>query len=160
MIETYFYESPIGWISIQTEQNVLHSLQFMDKNTISDHTSLSLCARSVFEELDRYFEYGGHRFTMDIHPLGTPFQQKVWELVKKIPAGKTTTYAELANQFGNIDAARAIGTALGKNPILILLPCHRVIAANGSLTGYAGGLTRKKWLLEHEGFLKQKTLHL
>ena len=85
--------------------------------------------------------------------VGTPFQKSVWRALRKIPKGKTITYAELARRIGKPRAVRAAGLANGQNPISIVVPCHRVIGSNGTLTGYGGGLPRKKWLLEHEGAL-------
>ena len=106
--------------------------------------------------LDRYFDGDPLPVaTLPLKPGGTPFQQRVWKLLADIPYGKLRTYAELAAQIacdcGGKASARAVGTANGRNPISIILPCHRVIGSDGSLTGYAGGIARKVWLLEHEG---------
>lgn len=87
---------------------------------------------------------------------GTPFQQQVWQALRTIPAGKTLSYGQLATQIGNPNAMRAVGLANGANPIALIVPCHRVIGANGTLTGYGGGMERKHWLLRHEGALPQK----
>ena len=106
--------------------------------------------------LDRYFDGDPLPVaTLPLKPGGTPFQQRVWKLLADIPYGKLRTYAELAAQIacdcGGKASARAVGTANGRNPISLILPCHRVIGSDGSLTGYAGGIARKVWLLEHEG---------
>ena len=106
--------------------------------------------------LDRYFDGDPLPVaTLPLKPGGTPFQQRVWKLLADIPYGELRTYAELAAQIacdcGGKASARAVGTANGRNPISIILPCHRVIGSDGSLTGYAGGIARKAWLLEHEG---------
>ena len=106
--------------------------------------------------LDRYFDGDPLPVaTLHLKPGGTPFQQRVWKLLADIPYGELRTYAELAAQIacdcGGKASARAVGTANGRNPISIILPCHRVIGSDGSLTGYAGGIARKVWLLEHEG---------
>ena len=93
-------------------------------------------------------------------PIGTPFQKKIWRLLSEIPMGETRSYTDIAIQYGNSKAVRAIGAAIGKNPIMIFIPCHRVIGSNGSMVGYAGGLLNKIWLLEHEGLLIQKRLNL
>ena len=85
---------------------------------------------------------------LDLH--GTPFQKRVWQALNEIPAGKTYSYAEVARQIGAASAVRAVGTAIGRNPVSVIVPCHRVIGSNGKLTGYAGGLDRKAWLLAHE----------
>lgn len=91
---------------------------------------------------------------------GTTFQKEIWEIVKRIPKGKTKTYKQIALTYGNINSIRAVANAIGKNPILLFIPCHRVIGSDGSMTGFAGGIERKKWLLEHEGASIQKTLDL
>ena len=85
--------------------------------------------------------------------IGTEFQKKVWQALKNIPKGETLTYGQLAEQIGAPNAVRALGVAIGRNPISIIIPCHRVIGSSGLLTGYAGGVDRKRWLLEHEGVL-------
>ena len=85
--------------------------------------------------------------------IGTEFQKKVWQALKNIPKGETLTYGQLAEQIGAPNAVRALGAAIGRNPISIIIPCHRVIGSSGLLTGYAGGVDRKRWLLEHEGVL-------
>ena len=86
--------------------------------------------------------------------IGTEFQKKVWQALKNIPKGETLTYGQLAEQIGAPNAVRALGVAIGRNPISIIIPCHRVIGSSGLLTGYAGGVDRKRWLLEHEGALE------
>ena len=93
-----------------------------------------------------------------MNPEGTEFQKKVWNALVKIPYGKTLSYLEFSKQIGDPKAIRAVANANGKNPIWIVVPCHRVIGSDGSLTGYAGGIDRKKWLLNHESYAKQQTL--
>ena len=109
--------------------------------------------RAVRIQLDEYFERRRTVFELPLAPAGTPFQQRVWAALQAIPLGTTTTYGALAAQLGDAKASRAVGLANGRNPIGIIVPCHRVIGANGHLTGYAGGLDRKEWLLRHEGAL-------
>lgn len=106
--------------------------------------------RETIDQLRAYFD--GHRFRFDLPlaPEGTPFQQRVWEALQRIPCGETRRYGELAAAIGYPNASRAVGAANGRNPIAIVIPCHRVIGANGKLTGYAGGLRVKKSLLDHE----------
>jgi methylated-DNA-[protein]-cysteine S-methyltransferase len=109
--------------------------------------------RDAREQLDAYF--AGERTSFDI-PLaaaGTPFQERVWKALRTIPFGHTTSYGEIATRMGEPRAVRAVGAANGRNPIPIIVPCHRVIGANGDLTGFGGGIERKRWLLEHEGAL-------
>jgi O-6-methylguanine DNA methyltransferase len=110
------------------------------------------------EQLDAYF--AGHltTFDVDLAMAGTPFQQRVWEALRDIPYGRTVSYGELAEALGQPTASRAVGLANGKNPVGIIVPCHRVVGADGSLTGYGGGLERKRWLLGLEGGARQSTL--
>jgi methylated-DNA-[protein]-cysteine S-methyltransferase len=107
----------------------------------------------VESQLNEYF--GGSRTTFDLplEPSGTDFQLNVWELLRKIPYGVTTSYGELARRLGDPKASRAVGAANGANPIPIIVPCHRVVGSKGELTGFGGGIERKRWLLEHEGAL-------
>lgn len=104
----------------------------------------------IKKELEEYFAWKRKMFTIPLKPTGTIFQQKAWEALTKIPYGETRSYKEEANLAGNPKAVRAIGWANNKNPIVIIIPCHRVIGADGNLVGYGGGIERKIWLLEHE----------
>lgn len=110
------------------------------------------------QQLTEYFKGDRNVFNLKLSAKGTPFQQNVWSNLLTIPYGKTITYLEQAKQIGNVKSIRAVAAANAKNPLWIIIPCHRVIGSNGSLTGYAGGLWRKKWLLNHESNLKQETL--
>jgi methylated-DNA-[protein]-cysteine S-methyltransferase len=101
-------------------------------------------------QLDEYFAGRRTAFDMPLAPRGTPFQQRVWQLLREIPYGDTTSYGALARRLGSPEASRAVGLANGRNPIAIIIPCHRVVGSDGSLTGYGGGLDRKRWLLDHE----------
>lgn len=105
------------------------------------------------KQLQAYFEGRRQRFTLALAPEGTPFQQRVWRELQEIPWGTTTTYREIAERLGQPAAVRAVGHANGRNPIAIVIPCHRVVDANGRLTGYAGGIATKRRLLQHEGAL-------
>jgi methylated-DNA-[protein]-cysteine S-methyltransferase len=104
-------------------------------------------------ELDEYFNKGRKFFTIELNPAGTEFQKRVWNELLTIPFGKTVSYEALAIRIGDIKAIRAVGLANGQNPIAVIIPCHRVIGKNGDLTGYAGGIENKEWLLYHEGSL-------
>ncbi len=104
----------------------------------------------ALEQLSAYFEGRLRQFEPPLAGAGTDFQQRVWQALVQIPYGHTMTYGELARRIGNQKASRAVGLANGRNPIGIIVPCHRVIGADGSLTGYAGGIERKRWLLAHE----------
>lgn len=161
-IYTTFYTSPLGLLKLAATTDFVCGLSFVEEKTPIETEKvvvlpnfLQICT----QQLDEYFAHTRKEFTLPLHPQGTDFQQTVWQELQKIPFGKTISYMMLAKRLGNQKVIRAAGTANGKNPIAIIIPCHRVIGADGSLTGYAGGLHRKKWLLEHEGILKeQKTL--
>jgi methylated-DNA-[protein]-cysteine S-methyltransferase len=105
------------------------------------------------EQLTEYFDGSRTSFDLPLDAAGSPFERRVWDLLRTIPYGATTSYGELARRLGDPHATRAVGAANGKNPIPIIVPCHRVVGARGELTGFGGGLDRKRWLLEHEGAL-------
>ena len=109
-------------------------------------------------QLEEYFKGERTEFTVKLNPQGTVFQQRVWKELLQIPFNKTRTYLEQSKALGDVKAIRAVAAANGKNPIWILIPCHRVLGSDGSLTGYAGGIWRKKWLLAHENPVKQQSL--
>jgi methylated-DNA-[protein]-cysteine S-methyltransferase len=123
------------------------------ESRFSDGTSATTVL-PIFDEtrrwLDLYFAGKNPDFTPQLAPKGTPFQQRVWEILLTIPYGKTMSYGDVARQISPTMSAQAIGGAVGRNPIGIIIPCHRVIGADGSLTGYGGGLERKRWMLELE----------
>jgi methylated-DNA-[protein]-cysteine S-methyltransferase len=141
--------SPLGNIQISSREGCLSELKFTDEET--DGEILDQVLLATQQQLKEYF--AGERTTFDI-PIGlggTDFQRKVWMEVGRIPFGQTTTYMKISKKLGNPGAIRAVGVAIGANPILVVLPCHRVLGSDGHLTGYAGGLERKKALLELEG---------
>lgn len=119
---------------------------------------IPLVLQEAVVQLQSYFEGKRTEFDLPLNPQGTEFQQKVWKGLLQIPYGKTMSYLELSKQLGDVKAIRAVAAANGKNPLWIVVPCHRVIGTDGSLTGYAGGLWRKKWLLELENPSRQQTL--
>lgn len=139
--------SPIGPLSIIADQNALHSISFTDAVEDFNETPLVRLAK---EELTEYFEGRRKAFTLPLAKTGTPFQQQVYAGLCTIPFGETLSYGELAKKIGNEKASRAVGNANNKNPLPIVVPCHRVVGANGQLVGYAGGLDKKEWLLGHE----------
>ncbi len=144
---TSCFLSPLGWLKLQSNGHALLSLSFEGLPGLSeDHPFHRQCHR----ELLQYFH--GERFQFDfvIEPLGTEFQQKVWQVVSRIPFGSTISYHKLAQQLGNEYLQRAVGHANARNPLPVIIPCHRVIGADGALVGYGGGLWRKQWLLDHE----------
>jgi methylated-DNA-[protein]-cysteine S-methyltransferase len=145
---TSYYTSPVGILRIQCSEEAITAVQFWEKEVApSDkHQLLQQCET----ELDEYFSGNRTCFTVPLQQTGTPFQAKVWAALLNIPYGKTTSYLLLSKTLGDVKAIRAVGTANGRNNIAIIVPCHRVIGSNAKLTGYAGGLWRKQWLLEHE----------
>ena len=110
----------------------------------------NILIKNCKQQLTAYFNGTRREFDLPIQQNGTAFQQKIWTALQQIPYGKTISYLELSKRTGDIKAIRAVGTTNGKNQLSIVVPCHRVIGSNGDLTGYSGGLWRKKWLLEHE----------
>ena len=114
--------------------------------------------QEAVKQLQQYFQGKRQHFDLKLQPKGTDFQQKVWKELVKIPFGNTTSYLELSRKLGDVKAIRAVAAANGKNPLWIIVPCHRVIGSDGSLTGYAGGLHRKKWLLDFENPPAQQSL--
>lgn len=144
-----YMETPLGTAEIVGDDFGIVSISVCDdkiRASANIPESLIDCTR----QLKEYFEGLRTTFTLNLNPRGTEFQKKVWEELLTIPFGTTTTYLKQTLSLGNEKAIRAVAAANGKNPIWIVIPCHRVIGTNGSLTGYAGGLWRKKWLLEHE----------
>lgn len=144
-----YYSSPIGILEITGNENGLVSLLFLDEEMEVSKT-IHPSIKEVVYQLDEYFNGIRKEFGLKLNPEGTEFQKKVWKELNAIPFGKTLSYLDISKQLGDKNATRAVGNANGKNPIAIIVPCHRVIAHNGKLTGYAGGLWRKEWLLNHE----------
>jgi methylated-DNA-[protein]-cysteine S-methyltransferase len=153
-ILTSTVESPIGPLTLIARDGVLTNLSMHEQRHTSPPPDEAIRDDAWFKDaaaqLDAYFAGELSSFELEMNLLGTPFQRNVWTQLSEIPYGETISYGELAQRIGNPNAARAVGLANGRNPIAIILPCHRVIGANGSLTGYGGGLERKTWLLEHE----------
>ncbi len=156
-MESAYLHSPVGTLEIKGDENGLASVHFLDSDEKTT-TSISKFLQPTIDQLLEYFEGGRTKFNLKLNPEGTPFQKKVWEQLMDIPFAKTVSYLEIANRLGNPKVIRAAASANGKNPIAIIIPCHRVIGSEGSLTGYAGGLHRKKWLLDHECPVKQQSL--
>lgn len=155
MFEAY-YKSPIGNLRIISNERDIIKIEFSDEYFKMKMIPIQI--QNCISQLDEYFNGERQKFTVGINPAGTEFQSKVWNLLLKIPFGKTISYLDQSKQFGDEKAIRAIASANGKNPIPIIIPCHRVIGNNGKLTGYAGGLLKKQWLLEHEGAIQQRSL--
>jgi methylated-DNA-[protein]-cysteine S-methyltransferase len=164
MIYFTVYESPIQSLRLVSDGRSLTGLYMMSEKHLFasqsdwvEDDSVALFAEAK-EQLSAYFAGTLTEFDLPLQMQGTPFQQSVWEALKTIPYGTTMSYGELAQQLGQPKASRAVGLANGRNPVSIVVPCHRVIGANGKLTGYGGGVERKQWLLNHECliFMKQQ----
>lgn len=150
-------KTPLGITEIIGDENGIAKISALDEGVpVSGHIPDEL--KDCVLQLNEYFDGKRKEFTLKLNPNGTEFQKRVWNELLKIPYGKSTSYLELSKRLGDVKAIRAVGTANGKNPLWIVVPCHRVIGSDGSLIGYAGGLWRKKWLLEHENPVKQQSL--
>ena len=149
--------SPLGRISLEGDKDGISSIKF-EGETISVSEKIPENVKAAVTQLEAYFSGQRTTFQLRLNPKGTEFQKKVWNELLQIPFGKTTSYQSVANRLGDPKVIRAAASANGKNPIAIIIPCHRIIGSDGSLTGYAGGLQRKKWLLDHESPVKQGEL--
>ncbi len=155
-METAYIKTPLGIAKIVGDENGISNISIVNEGDIS--LIISTILQEAVSQLNEYFEGKRTDFTFKLNPSGTEFQQKVWKELLEIPFGKTMSYLELSKKLGDVKAIRAVASANGKNPLWIVVPCHRVIGTDGSLTGYAGGLWRKKWLLEHENPTNQGSL--
>jgi methylated-DNA-[protein]-cysteine S-methyltransferase len=148
MILTRVIPTPLGDLLLTGDGESVSGLYF------PEHPPIDSDGPGAFEEavaqLEEWFEGKRTEFDLKLDPQGTLFQRRIWEALSEIPYGKTVSYMEIATRAGNPRAARPAGQAIGRNPIAIIVPCHRVIGSNGTLTGYGGGMDRKRWLLEHE----------
>jgi methylated-DNA-[protein]-cysteine S-methyltransferase len=154
----YISDTPVGPLRLCFSDRGLAALEFAGKGAAlapgqdAPPPHLKPLIEAAKRELIAYFNGSRTDFTaLVLDPQGTPFQLQVWQELRRIPRGQTISYGELARRVGNPKASRAVGQANGRNPIPIIVPCHRVIAADGSLGGYSSGLDRKRWLLRHEG---------
>ena len=148
-LQTAYYSSPIGTLEIKGNEDGLVSLEFMEE-TIDPTAKVHESIKEVTYQLDEYFNGIRKEFGLKLNPAGTEFQKKVWKELVEVPFGKTCSYLDIFLKIGDKNAPGAVGNSNGKNPIAIVVPCHRVIGSTGKLTGYAGGLWRKQWLLKHE----------
>ena len=156
-MKTAIIKTPLGYIEISGAINGISKIQILtDPAEIT--TVLPDELKSAVAQLQDYFNGKRTKFSFKMNPVGTEFQQRVWQELLNIPFGKTCSYLELSKKLGDVKAIRAVASANGKNPLWIVIPCHRVIGSDGSFTGYAGGLWRKKWLLDHENPIKQESL--
>ncbi|WP_452230654.1 MULTISPECIES: methylated-DNA--[protein]-cysteine S-methyltransferase [unclassified Lacinutrix] len=150
-------KTPLGFTKITGDIDGIASIIVLN----SDEKVTDIIPQELEEcaiQLQEYFNRERQQFSFKTNAQGTDFQKRVWKELLTIPFGKTTSYLKLSQQLGDVKAIRAVANANGKNPLWIAVPCHRVIGSDGSLTGYAGGLQRKQWLLEHESHYKQESL--
>ena len=163
LLKTDFIETPIGPMIAIADDHALHILEFLERKALATEVkklweatgSAVVFGRAgpierIEAELAAYFAGNSAAFETRLAPLGTPFERQVWDMLREIPAGSTSSYSGVAAGMGKPAAVRAVGRANGANPIAVVIPCHRVVGAGGELTGYGGGLWRKSWLLEHE----------
>jgi methylated-DNA-[protein]-cysteine S-methyltransferase len=152
-----FINTPLGVAEIQGDIQGISKVSILNSNNKTTDIIPEVLHDCVYQ-LQEYFEGSREEFNLKLNPNGTDFQKEVWGFLSRIPYGKTCSYLELSKQIGNTKAIRAVANANGKNPIWIIIPCHRVIGSDGSLTGYAGGLHSKQWLINHESPSKQQSL--
>lgn len=151
-------KTPLGPAIIEGDESGITAIKVSDNNREPISENIPDILKDCATQLDEYFKGKRRDFCLKLNPDGTDFQKKVWEELLKIPYGTSTSYLELSKKLGDVKAIRAVAAANGKNPLWIVVPCHRVIGSDGSLTGYAGGIWRKKWLLEHENPSPQQSL--
>ena len=157
-MEKTYYLSPIGLLEIMGSEKGVAAITFAAN--VDSVIQYPPCLTECIKQLDEYFNDKRKVFNITTDIEGSDFQKKVWAEIYKIPFGKTKSYHDISKKIGNTDAVRAVGHAASKNPVSIIIPCHRVIGSDGKLVGYAGGLWRKKWLLDFENKDIQKELFL
>ena len=164
MPTTFTYlPSPVGELLITANESAITGIYFPIRDRVpkdragwledTGHGSAGAVLAQARQQLTEYFAGGRTTFDLPLDPTGTEFQRRVWDALRTIPYGTTTSYGAIARDLGDPHATRAVGAANGQNPIPIVVPCHRVVGAKGELTGFGGGIDRKRWLLEHEGAL-------
>ncbi len=151
MLYRDYLSTPIGDLETVANETGLCSVYFVEARTAVDPNQIT---QDAVQQLREYFDGARQAFDLPLSASGTDFQRSVWAQLSKVEFAKTCSYQDIANAIDNPKAVRAVGAANGKNPLTVIVPCHRVIGADGTLTGYAGGLKRKEWLLRHEGVLK------
>ena len=157
-----YYNSPLGNTEIIGDENGIQSIKILEKdepiNKLEMIGETPKVIKDCISQLQEYFDGTREEFDLKLNPKGTSFQKKVWRELLNIPFGKTRSYLDQSKKLGDPKAIRAVASANGKNPLWIVIPCHRIIGSDGSLTGYAGGLWCKQWLLNHESVNKQQSL--
>jgi len=170
LLKADWIDTPVGAMIAVADRHALHVLEFFDRKALPNELrKLQQATNSaigigrlppidrIAGELDAYFRGEARRFETPLAPLGSPFTRRVWEALRQIPVGETRSYGAIARAIGRPSAVRAVARANGANPIAIVIPCHRVIGADGSLVGYGGGLWRKRWLIDHERKLARES---
>lgn len=157
VLDIHYFDSPLGTIKVRGDVAGVQEVLF-EESTLEMENNVPICLVPCVEQLQQYFAGDRLVFDFKMNPQGTDFQKAVWVLLKELPFGSTISYLKLSRQYGNTKAVRAVAAAIGKNPILVAIPCHRVIGSDGTLVGYSGGLDKKESLLELEGFPVQKKL--
>lgn len=147
-----FYKSPVGWLQISASLKGVTSISFLKEAPVTVPTVRSSHLKETYKQLNEYFSGERLKFKLPLDLEGTPFQQDVWQALCKIPFGSTVSYKEIAEKVGSPKGARAVGMANNRNPLPIVIPCHRVIGASGELVGFAPGVEVKEHLLNHEGY--------
>ena len=156
-METAIINTPIGFALIKVDKNGLASISVTEEE-FEISSEIPDLLKDAAQQLNAYFENSQTDFNLKLNPQETLFQKRVWNALQEIPFGETISYLKLSQKLGDEKAIRAVAAANGKNPLWVVVPCHPVIGADGSLTGYTGGLWRKKWLLEHENLPIQTSL--
>jgi methylated-DNA-[protein]-cysteine S-methyltransferase len=156
-MESCTINTPLGYAKLEGDEAGISSLTVLN-NKVAASDIIPETLEDAVCQLNEYFEGERNEFSLKLNPEGTDFQKRVWGKLLTIPYGKTTSYLQLSKNLGDVKAIRAVANANGKNPLWIIVPCHRVIGSDGSLTGYAGGLGRKQWLINHESPNKQQSL--
>lgn len=156
-MSTAIIKTPLGPAEVCGDSAGISSIKILEEETLIT-TEIHIELQEATDQLHAYFHGKIEQFNLKLNPTGTDFQKKTWNALLEIPFGKTISYLELSKNMGDVKAIRAVAAANGKNPLWIVIPCHRVIGSDGSLTGYAGGLWRKKWLIEHENPSPQQEL--
>ena len=155
--QTAYYKTPIGIAKIVGDKDGIQSVTVIE-DEIEASKEIPFYLQECIQQLNEYFNGTRTNFKLKLNPQGTDFQKRVWTELLNVPFGKTRNYLQQSKKLGDSKAIRAVASANGKNPIWIVIPCHRIIGSDGSLTGYAGGLWRKKWLLAHESPSPQQSL--
>ncbi len=150
MLQTVYIQTPLGTLEITGDENGIQKAWFVDGQSVEVSTQIPETLKNCATQFKEFFEGKRKKFEVKLNPKGTAFQQKVWDDLLTVPFGKTESYLTMSRRYGDEKAIRAIASANGQNPVAIIIPCHRIVGSDGSLTGYAGGLWRKKWLIEFE----------